>query len=197
MGDIFKHASKYVNDDSNDFVEIGSDRYEGSTEFLSDLAKKQQRRFHSVDIDRDAEHRLKHKLTNVDFYICKGSEWCTEIYPSIGNPIGLLYLDNFDYNWNIFDKHNEMIKQQEIDYKNKYGLDMSNENCQVEHMRQILALYPYLAERCTVICDDTYKSNGCWIGKCGGVVLFLLSKGFKTIIDPDIDPKSYGVILCR
>jgi hypothetical protein len=70
---------------------------------------------------------------------------------------------------------------------------MSNQNCQVEHMKQMLALYPFMDQHSIIVCDDTYTYNDCWIGKSGPVVIFLLANGY-TIQKTSTD---CGVILKR
>ncbi len=197
MGDIFRQAEKFIDDTPGAFVEIGSDRWEGSTTLLSELAGKYNRQFHSVDIDDAAQRRLGNTAPNTQFHVMVGSQWCQEVWPAIGEKIRLLYLDNFDYDWNVRDLDNPMINEQKLDYLERFGLEMNNQNCQVEHMKQIIALYPYLADRCTVICDDSYLSNECWIGKCGGVILFLLAQGFHIAQTENVQGNSYGAILCR
>lgn len=198
MSDIFRQIERFVDDAPGEFVEIGSDRWEGSTLFLANLANRYNRSLHTVDVNDIAKKRLKNKVSNVQFYVMEGSRWCKEIWPTIGKSIRLLYLDNFDYDWNIDDHNNDMINEQKIKYHDQFGIEMTNENCQTEHMKQIIFLNPYLATRCTVVCDDTYQFNDCWIGKCGGVVLFLLTQGFKIVEKHDgIVGKPYGVILCR
>lgn len=59
------------------------------------------------------------------------------------------------------------------------GMVMDNQNCQTIHMSQMLSLYPHLEQDAVVMFDDTYKINDCWVGKCGGAVLFLLAHGWR------------------
>lgn len=189
MGQIFRHASTYINDtDDSIWVEIGSDRWEGSTEFLANLAQKTNSFLHSVDIDASASTRIKHP--NLVCHVMDGEKWCQTVLPSINKPVGLIYLDNFDYDWDINDCCNDMIKEQKVEYLEKYQIEMTNQNCQVAHLRQLLALEPYLSDDAVVICDDTYTNNDCWVGKSGGVVLYLLSKDWKIVKAED-----NGVIL--
>ena len=61
MGAIFREAEHYIeNLGTSIILEIGSDRYEGSTEYFSNLAQQHGVEFHSVDIVDNAQQRLRH-----------------------------------------------------------------------------------------------------------------------------------------
>ena len=62
-----------------------------------------------------------------------------------------------------------------------FGFEFSNNNCQIEHLKQLLLLYPFFTEDCLIVFDDTFEYNNCWIGKNGPGVVFLQTKGFETI----------------
>lgn len=193
MGQIFKHAEKYsgIIRQGTIFVEIGSDRWEGSTECLADLAQKHNTKLHTVDINTTAQQRITHSA--IEWHVAIGSEWCKDYKKHIGQPIGLVYLDNFDYDWDTACL-NPMIQQQKASYMQDHGIIMNNQNCQIEHMRQIIGLTPWLDKQCVVIFDDTYRYNDCWIGKSGPVVVYLLAMGFKIT---QADEHEFGVILTR
>ena len=195
MGNLFKDVEPYIKDIDSDhiFLEIGSERNEGSSAFLSNLATKFNTVLHSVDIDYEVQYRVAN--SKIIWHIAKGSEWCDSYETTVGKRIGLLYLDNFDYDWNI-SINNPIIKELQETYLSRYNVIMNNENCQVEHMTQIIKLTPWLGEKCTVIFDDTYKYNDCWIGKCGPAVIYLMSLGFK-IAKLTEEKDSFGVILTR
>jgi len=101
----------------------------------------------------------------------------------------VLYLDNFDYIWDI-DSVSAAIRQQMHDYAGQ-GIVMSNQHCQIEHMRQMVALTPLLSPDAVVAFDDTYCVNDCWIGKCGPAVVYLQSLGW-TVVHQTLD---CGVIM--
>ena len=193
MGQIFKHAVNFAESiQSNSvFVEIGSDRWEGSTEFLANMALEKGTILHSVDIDTDASNRIE--LSSINWHIGIGSIWCQEYAINVGKHIGLVYLDNFDYDWDI-NQVNSMIQDQKVSYLKNYGITMNNQSCQIEHMKQIIALTPWLADKCVIIFDDTYCYNDCWIGKCGPAVVYLLALGFSIVRAKDGE---FGVILIR
>jgi hypothetical protein len=62
-----------------------------------------------------------------------------------------------------------------------FGFEFSNNNCQIEHLKQLLLLYPYFTQDCLIIFDDTFTVNDCWIGKNGPGVVFLQTQGFKIV----------------
>lgn len=200
MGTIFQTAEKFLPPASVDcvFVEIGSDRYEGSTSHFAKLAQNNQTVLHTVDITNDPQIRLERQgpVSGIVWHQGTGSEWAEKVFPAVGKKISCLYLDNFDYNWNVtvFDQN---IHDQKMIYREHFGIVMNNQNCQVEHLKQMLALYPYMAQNSTIICDDTYQSNDCWIGKCGPVVIFLLVHGYRIVSTETVGGLSYGVILVR
>lgn len=195
MGAIFREAERYIHDLGNSIIlEIGSDRYEGSTEYFSNLAQQNGVAFHSVDIVDDAQRRFQHLPVN--WHIKSGSEWCRVELPQLGVEVGCVYLDNFDYNWDVDYPPQDWLLKQKSFYAQKVGVEMTNQNSQVEHLKQILAIYPYLSESAVVICDDTYTYNDCWIGKSGAVVIYLLANGFE-LVKKIREPKDVGVILKR
>jgi hypothetical protein len=162
------------------FVEIGSDRYEGSTEELANLAKCCGTKLISVDISDDAQKRLQHSVDNVEFVTQTGSKWAQEFACS-QNTVALLYLDNFDYIYDVKDiRTQDITKQQIADYASR-DIVMNNVNCQVEHMKQLLTLYSMFHNDTIIMFDDTYQINDCWVGKCGPCVIYLLCQGYEIL----------------
>lgn len=190
MGAIFHNARSHIDtiEPGSVFVEIGSDRYEGSTEELDRLAGLHGTKLVTVDIMPDASQRLGNRLTNTEFVVASGNTWAAGYN---GPPIACLYLDNFDYIWEI-NNIDQRIRTQINFYKGQ-GLALTNQNCQIEHMTQMLCLYPHLTRTATVIFDDTYLSNDCWVGKCGPAVVYLLAQGWN-IVERTTD---CGIILQR
>jgi hypothetical protein len=189
MGSIFKKLEPHLDTvaPGSVFVEIGSDRFEGSTHELDRLAGLHGQRLITVDILPQAQDRLAHELPNTDFVVANGSEWANSY---AGPPISCLYLDNFDYIWDINDTGHAPTRRQMEEYAGR-GETMTNQNSQREHMSQMLGLYPHLAPGAAVMFDDTYLINDCWIGKCGPAVVFLQAQGWS-IVDRTLD---CGVIL--
>lgn len=160
------------------FVEIGSDRYEGSTAELDRLAGLYLTRLITVDILPEAKCRLGGQLLNTEFVITNGTTWARGYQ---GPLIACLYLDNFDYMWNVNERYtNEHIRRQAEDYA-KMGMEMTNQRCQQEHMTQMISLYPFLSKHAVVMFDDTYQINDCWVGKCGPAVVYLLAQGWNIV----------------
>lgn len=158
------------------WVEIGSERGEGSTLGLAGQAQRWGTMLHSVDISDSAKNNLTHPALHC--WVDKGSEWCRQVFPGLAKKISLLYLDNFDWIWNV-EHVPDWIQQQIHQYQNQYGIVMNNQQCQQEHLAQVYYLLPYLCESCVVAMDDTWLEKGVWTGKCGSAVALLSVAGFK------------------
>ena len=114
MGKLFKNVEKYLIDvdKTSIFVEIGSCNYEGSTEYFAELANKRSTKFISVDINPKISVRYKHSgdysteiVNAITFDIGIGSIWAKNKFPEYNKLIGCLYLDNYDYNWDVDNIH--------------------------------------------------------------------------------------------
>lgn len=191
MGRVYQHIGTYINPSANGvFVEIGSDRGEGSTEWLDALAADHNKKLITVDISNKARGHLESKLLNTEFVIRSGSEWADD-FAHNWTDIDVLYLDNFDYIWDI-NEVRPAIQLQMADYAER-GILMTNQECQIEHLKQLMLLYPCLSPTAVVAFDDTYCYNDCWIGKCGPAVVYLLACGWE-VVHQTLD---CGVILTR
>lgn len=160
------------------WVEIGSERGEGSTLALAGQAQRWGTHLYSVDIDDYAKNTITH--SSLTCYTESGSSWVVNTWPAIAKKISLLHLDNFDWIWNSTDIP-QWIQEQIDTYKHKFGVDMNNQNCQLEHFKQALGLAPWLADNCVVALDDTFVQNGVWTGKCGPVAVFYSALGFRCV----------------
>lgn len=172
------------------FVEIGSDRGEESTQALAGQAETYGTILHSVDIDDYASRTIQHPA--LICHVATGSAWVKNVYPTIDKKISLLHLDNFDWIWDINNIPN-WIAHQITEYREKFNVVMNNENCQQEHLEQLLGLAPWLADECLVLMDDTFLHNGGWTGKCGPGVVYLKTLGFRVV---KLLPTN-GVVLAR
>lgn len=197
MGNIFQQVEPHLPAASSDHIilEIGSDRYEGSTLFLAQLAAQRQEAFHTVDIADEAQQRLGQPPgCDIQYHVAQGSAWCQQVLPTLNKKIAAVYLDNFDYIWDITElarpDQNPFLIQQTQEYANKFGLIMNNFNSQVEHLTQCQALLPWMASDGVIVCDDTYTWNDCWVGKCGPTVIWLATQGWTVL-----QYKDNGVIL--
>jgi hypothetical protein len=164
-----------VSNKDNIVVEIGSENGEGSSVWLYEWATERDMEFYSVDV----EHRLRERTyPHINWVVTSsGSDWCKNILPSLNKKIKVLYLDNFDWNWDDtnLDEH---IQTQIKMYKTR-GVVMNNQNCQEEHRLQVEYCLPYLDEQSVVIMDDTYYNNEKLTGKCATAIPLLLQNGFK------------------
>jgi hypothetical protein len=135
------------------FVEIGSDRHEGSTSILAELAKRHGTKLITVDITNLAKQYIGHKHDNVEFVIQTGSVWAKD-FAQTQTDIALVYLDNFDYIYDTRDILAHPITQKQITDYAEQGIAMNNVNCQVEHMKQLLAL-----STCHVFMKRSYRQQ--------------------------------------
>ena len=191
MGQLFRKTAELFEYSSPDqtIVEIGSDRYEGSTAFFAEQADKHQLWLHTIDIDGACAHRIRQTaaqyLDRIKFYQEDGMGWAANYY---GPGIHTVYLDNFDWDWEP-GHPNKMIEEQRAWYALK-GIEMNNKNCQRNHYEQMVFLLPFMGVDSVVCLDDTYQHNGEWTGKGGLVVPFLEYNGYEILHNED-----YGVIL--
>jgi len=191
MGKVYQHIGAFLEQGTPGiFVEIGSDRGEGSTQWLDALAVEHNTKLITVDVASKAKGHWEDKLSNTEFVVAKGSDWAQE-FSATGQGVSVLYLDNFDYIWDI-NEVRPAIQLQMQEYAGR-GDAMTNQACQIEHLKQLIAIYPCLTSAAVVAVDDTYCYNDCWIGKCGPAVVYLLAKGWE-IVHQTLD---CGVVLTR
>lgn len=191
MGKLYQSVGKHLRGLFPDevIVEIGSDRWEGSSAYFADLAKTHGMKFLSVDIDDDVQKRLSGTLdpTCIEFIQADGTTWSANYR---GPNIKVLYLDNFDWDWDT-NQYSDMIEQQRRWYADR-NVVMNNLNSQIAHITQMTNLLPHMSDQCVICVDDTYEHNGVFIGKGGAVVPYLLGQGFAIV-----EARDYGVILSR
>lgn len=173
-----------------DFLEIGSDRGDGSTGLLVSLANHFNKKLYSVDIDNDIIEKNKIKFQGVEFICQTGEEFLDN---NLDKKFTVVLLDNFDWQWN---PHNpeHWIQAQKEKYQNQYQVSMTNVNSQKAHLLQSIKLTNMLTKKSIVICDDTYyiKECGVYVGKCGAAIPYLESIGFKIR-----NSENHGVVLTR
>jgi cephalosporin hydroxylase len=194
MGKLYQQVGRHLSGTFSGevIVEIGSDRWEGSSAYFADLANTHNMQFISVDLDEDARHRLRKTIAPghdqlTEFVQAEGTQWTAKYQ---GSKIRVLYLDNFDWDWRT-DRQQQMIQNQ-VQWYQQQGLIMNNINSQTAHITQMVNLLPHMTDRCVVCVDDTYEYNGVFIGKGGAVVPYLLGQGFGILA-----AENYGVILGR
>ena len=194
MGKLYQQVGRHLSGTFSGevIVEIGSDRWEGSSAYFADLANTHGMKFITVDLDPGAGVRLRKTIAPehvplVEFVQAEGTAWSKQYS---GPAIKALYLDNFDWNWST-NRHSKMIEQQREWYSSQ-GITMSNLASQTSHITQMVNLLPHMSTQCVVCVDDTYEYNGVFIGKGGAVVPYLLGQGFDLV-----EASDYGVILGR
>jgi cephalosporin hydroxylase len=194
MGKLYQQVGRHLSGTFNGevIVEIGSDRFEGSSYYFADLANQCGMKFITVDLDAGAVGRARREipaewLPNCEFVCAEAVQWTKN---TTHKNIKVLYLDNFDWDWST-NRQSEMIEQQRQWY-NTRGITMSNLASQTSHITQMVNLLPHMSAQCVVCVDDTYEYNGVFIGKGGAVVPYLLGQGFDLV-----EASDYGVILGR
>jgi len=104
MSQFYQNVINYLPDKSHGvFIEIGSDRLEGSTKFLAEAARRRGTVLHTVDIQSEPQSRIQHQA--IVWHTELGSSWCKNTWPSIASQIELLYLDNYDFQYNYSEDH--------------------------------------------------------------------------------------------
>lgn len=73
------------------------------------------------------------------------------------------------------------ISQLKLSYQEQHGLVLDNNQCQIEHLTQIINILPWLSPDAVLVFDDTFHEHGSWTGKCGPAVTFLQSMGFSVL----------------
>jgi len=194
MGRVFLEAEQYLDQINRvEFVEIGTSRNgdDGSTKILSGWCD----RLITVDVDPlNCEFVRGFNLPNVEVINSTGEDYLRQRIYSM-RTIDFLYLDNFDWDWHP-DKTPDFILEQQRRYAT-LGLEMNNVNSQRAHLSQMILALHHMAERCLVVCDDTWFNKwwGHYSGKSGAVVPYLLDRGFKVLYTEE--QPVYGTILGR
>jgi hypothetical protein len=197
MGQPYLILSQHLNnlevDPAKDIVlEIGSERGEGSTEFLHNWAKQKAIDLYSVDVVKYTDGIFDR--SDIRFVVYEsGSAWCRDVLPTINKQIKVLYLDNFDYippGWENLEKIKNQIQQ----YAAR-GIVQNNDNCMEEHRLQAEYCLPYMADESVVIMDDTYFDQTAfdagqpleqtWHGKCSRVIPMLIQNYYVIETGPD------------
>jgi hypothetical protein len=196
MGSLYKRSIDITQIEQEDvFVEIGSAQgWDGSTHFLNKVAQNLGTVLYSVDIDERSD--IFQYIPGAIGVQMPGSQWARDVFPGLTRKIALLYLDNFDWDWSN-EKFQHIVDQQKIEYHDKFGVNLTNSNSQMEHLSQMIHLLPYMSKNGIVICDDTLMlSDGTWTGKCGPTVVYLQAMGWK-ILEVESEPGSFAVMLGR
>ena len=194
MGKPFREIEKYQNRLKGSVIEVGSERFEGSTCFLADFCHRNNLKFYSVDFEIVAHQRAK-LIPNTIAVQMKAEDFLKNIFPK-DERICFAYLDGFDYIFDEIKDTKAVIGQ--IDTYKQYGLELNNENSKKSHLEIARLLLDFVADKCFVMFDDTWGVNGAFEGKGGYAVPFLLENGFK-VIEQNVTAKPWNcyIIVCN
>lgn len=205
MGTYYRNAEQFLDKiDKGVWVEIGTERGEGSTRFFAGLAKDRATKFYGVDAMADQIEKST-KLLEVDGKLpdhielvnALGEEFLENLTQTIGDDkISLVYLDNFDWDYWLGIQEEAFVAGVKKRYVDEMNIEMTNLNSQRAHLLQAMWLNTMIADNALVICDDTWyhPHEGIFSGKCSGAIPFLLTQGFE-ILHTDGYRQNSGVIL--
>ncbi len=180
MGMDFTLIKKYAQSIkiTDDLLEIGSDRGEGSTKILAELSLENKKTLYSVDFNEDVINKNVeiYKDLPVSFHVKKGEDFLDE---NKNLKFSVVLLDNFDWNYWLNETTPDFVVEQINYYNSIQNIEMNNINSQIAHLTQAIKLTKMLSEECIVICDDTSINNDhTYSGKCGAAIIYLISIGF-------------------
>jgi hypothetical protein len=160
-------------------VEIGSERGEGSTKFISDFCREKGYDFFTVDWENGAYERAK-SICGDCAYKEKGEVFLSsDEWISKDKKITFAYLDNFDWCWyhssqNWYEKY-----KLQVDLYASNGITMNNENSGLIHLEQTKLVHKNSDNSCYILYDDTFHNGEMWDGKGGKSVEWLLKNNFE------------------
>jgi len=189
---LFNHAGRI--DITENILEIGSDRGEGSTIILAHIASFAKKTMYSVDMDTAIIDRNQKKYAKfpINFVCQKGEEFLDQ---NSNLKFSLVLLDNFDWDWHPNQPHDDIMQGQVSRYKDEFNLDLTNINSQQAHLLQAIKLKDMFSENAMVVCDDTWVTpDNTYSGKCGAAIPYLMTLGFELAEQNNIGT---GVILIR
>lgn len=164
-------------------VEIGSDRGEGSTEFIAGVCLRQKVPFFSVDFNKKAFGRAE-SINGVIAHNTTGEHFLRKLFPKVGRKIAFAYLDGFDY---TFPGMKPGKVAQQANTYSKYGFELTNFNSMFSHLTQSQLIVEHAASKCFIVIDDTWTNGTCCMGKGALAVPFLLESGFNILECGNVD----------
>lgn len=164
-------------------VEIGTERGEGSTKYLSTWSLQNNNKFYTVDFDKS---RPIFSEKHINQFYTTGESFFENIFPT-NEKICFAYLDGFDWIWgNIIDSPPDWINDQIQSYK-EHGLEMNNINSQLSCLNLTINVHKYAADKCIILMDDTFLTHEqIYSGKGGAACIWLLSQGWNRIHTPNM-----------
>ena len=162
-------------------LEIGAMRENRSTPFLATYCKAEGVEFISVDLD-DVMAKGADHIEGCTGVHARGEEFLSDFT----RRIGFVYLDNLDWQYeNPGDAAMNTFKGQREFYAAR-GVEMSNLRSQGAHVDQAVHLDRLMPTGVIVIDDTWQRPNGCFDGKGGAAIPFLISRGWKLINEPSV-----------
>jgi len=192
MGTYYRNTEQFLDRiDSGAWVEIGVDRGEGSTQFFADLAGQRGVKFYGVDAHPDQIKQAQNTLgqsgtlpDHIELVHAFGQDFLRSYATSHqGEPISMVYLDNFDWNYWLATPEEPFVPGQRQMYKDVMGTEMNNLNSQLTHLIQAIHLMPLMSDNSIIVCDDTWwePREGMFLGKCSAALPFLLTQGYQLL----------------
>lgn len=181
MGARAYHKIEHVTFNAGEIaVEIGAERGEGSTAYLTEYCAERGIPFYSVDIAPQLPQTIK----------MDGAEWLRNNKETIK----FAYLDNFDY---IFDEiANEPWLLDQVKQYADMGIDMNNDNSKAAHLEQAQLVHRNSTAGTVILIDDTWLQGG-YNGKGGTAVPWLLDNGWELLEPVGWQTKSYALLRKR
>lgn len=175
------------NRDNLCIIEIGSERGEGSTTYFVNFAKEHHISFYTVDFDPIQSENAATICRSVELpvnveaksFCMKGEDFLANVFPSLNKRIVFLYLDNFDFIYDHIIGY-QFVNDQICRY-NELGTLMNNDVCKEVHLLQATLALPVMSTNSYILCDDTFRKNDKYDGKCGAAVPFLLQNGWDIV----------------
>jgi hypothetical protein len=164
-------------------IEVGTEhqgRGDGSTRYLHAYCASHGIDFYTCDIDPIVASWGKQLTPNA---VCsRGEDFITGF---MGKPIAFAYLDNFDWCYPGVENVPKVLAQA-ARYRDVHGIERTNVNSQLAHLKQAEALLSKLHSTAFILFDDTHLgTNGLYEGKGGTAVPFMLSHGMRLIEQGD------------
>ena len=178
-------------------LEIGSERGEGSTGYLRDLAAKHHVPFYTVDFNTSVYAGVQ-DWAGVSAYNMKGEDFLRGRFQTFERSIRVAYLDNCDWRW----RHDVSDEDYAIfiaKFYEPYRVVCNNTTSQLSHLVQAELILEFMKERSVVLLDDTWLSPDGFDGKGGLAVPLLLDRGFSVVNEliPSEEDRDGYVLLQR
>lgn len=171
---------------NGDIVEIGSERGDGSTKHIRDVAEKHSLNFYTVDYEQKAYELVRDELgMGENAFQMTGEHFLENIYSELDSSTGKIsfaYLDNFDYAFpELVVAGKDFLDNQKKTYED-YGIEYNNENSKKAHLEQSKLVHKYASNNCFILFDDTYlEVDGSYGGKGATAIPWLEKNGWKIV----------------